>query len=257
MDAPLVRAETRDGITTITINRPERRNALSRSAWLALLDETRKVRNEPRARAVIVTGAGDKAFAAGADLTELVDREPLAALDALVSGVLQELEDLPVPTVAALNGHALGGGFELALACDFRVAVHSAAVGFPEVGLGVIPGAGGIRRLLHHVGLGRAKELVLSGKLLRAGEAEHLGLVNRVVERDDLMDAAGGLLGGILDKGPLAVRLAKLALNATASRNTDKDLETLAYTLSFFSEDRAERMRSFVERGARRSSGDH
>jgi enoyl-CoA hydratase len=248
MEAPLVLAQTRDGITAVTINRPRQRNALSRAAWMALLEEIRSVRSDPAARAVIFTGAGDEAFAAGADVTELVDREPLVALEALVAGVLQELEDLPVPTVAALNGHALGGGLELALACDFRIAVDGAVMGFPEVGLGVMPGAGGIRRLLRHVGLGRAKELVMSGKLIGADEAERLGLVNRVVARDGLLDAATEFLGGILDKGPLAVRLAKLVLNATASNDADRNLETLAYTLTFYSDDRAHRMRSFVER---------
>jgi enoyl-CoA hydratase/carnithine racemase len=153
-----------------------------------------------------------------------------------------------VPTVAALNGHALGGGLELALACDFRIAVDGAVMGFPEVGLGVVPGAGGVRRLLRHLGLGRAKEMIMSGNLVAADEAERLGLVNRVVASERLMDAAAEFLGAILDKGPLAVRLAKLVLNATASNDTDRKLETLAYTLTFYSDDRAHRMRSFLER---------
>ena len=250
-DAPLVLSETDVGVTTLTVNRPQRRNALSRAAWLALLDEIRRVRNDPAARAVVVTGSGDRAFAAGADVAELVDREPLVALEAVVAGVLQELEDLPVPTVAALNGHALGGGFELALACDLRIAVEDAVVGFPEVGLGIMPGAGGVRRLLHHVGLGRAKELVMSGRLIDAREAERLGIHNRVVDRGRLRDATAELLDGMLDKGPLSVRLAKLVLNATASGTADRSLETLAYTLTFFSDDRAQRMQSFLERHPR------
>jgi enoyl-CoA hydratase len=251
-DAPLILSETRAGVTTLTVNRPERRNALSRDAWLALLDEIRRVRDDSAARAVVVTGAGDRAFAAGADVAELVDREPLVALEALVAGVLQELEDLPVPTVAAVNGHALGGGFELALACDLRIAVEDALVGFPEVGLGIMPGAGGIRRLLHHVGLGRAKELVMSGRLVDARAAEGLGIINRVVERARLEEATAELLDGMLDKGPLSVRLAKLVLNATASGTADRSIETLAYTLTFYSEDRAERMRTFLEQRPRR-----
>lgn len=250
-DAPLILSETRAGVTTLTVNRPERRNALSRAAWLALLDEIRRVRTDSAARAVVITGSGERAFAAGADVAELVDREPLVALEALVAGVLQELEDLPVPTVAALNGHALGGGFELALACDLRVAVKDALVGFPEVSLGIMPGAGGVRRLLHHVGLGRAKELVMSGRLIDAPAAEGLGILNRVAERGGLKEATAELLDGILDKGPLSVRLAKLVLNATASGTADRSLETLAYTLTFYSEDRAQRMKAFVERRSR------
>ncbi|MGH2776357.1 MAG: enoyl-CoA hydratase/isomerase family protein, partial [Actinomycetota bacterium] len=143
--------ETISGVTVVTINRPSRRNALARDNWLELGNLLGDLRADPETRGLIVTGAGDRAFAAGADVAELVDRDPLVALDGLVQGILHQLSDLPWPTIAALNGHALGGGWELALACDLRVAVPHALVGFPEVGLGIIPGAGGTHRLLQHV----------------------------------------------------------------------------------------------------------
>ena len=148
--------ETTEGIVVLTINLPDRRNALSRSNWLELRGVLVDLRDDPETRGLIITGAGDRAFAAGADVAELVDRPPLVALEGLVQGILLQLEDLPFPTIAALNGHALGGGWELALACDLRVAVPQAKVGFPEAGLGIIPGAGGTLRLLQHVGVGHA-----------------------------------------------------------------------------------------------------
>jgi enoyl-CoA hydratase len=252
MSDPALRVEVDDGVALVTIDRPERRNAMSRDAWIEFRDVVGTLRRDGAARGLILTGAGDRVFAAGADVRELVDRDPAVALDGLVQGILTELEDLPVPTVAALNGHALGGGWEMALACDLRVAAEGARVGFPEVGLGILPGAGGTQRVLQHVGLGRAKELVLSGRILDASEALELGLVNRVVEKDRVLETARQLLAAMLEQSPAAVRLAKTVLNATARGRTSWELERLAYTLSFHSPDREERMRAFLER---RSSG--
>jgi enoyl-CoA hydratase len=242
----LVLSTIEGGIAKVVINRPERRNALNRAAWLRLVEIVRELRANDAARGMIVTGAGERAFAAGADVAELVDRSPLVALEGLVQGALTELEDLPFPTIAAINGFALGGGFELALACDLRVASATARMGLPEVGLGIIPGAGGIPRLLHHVSLARAKELVLSGKLIGAEEAERLGIVNRVVPPESLLDTAADMLATILERGQLALRLAKLVLNAAARGSSPTELERLAYTLTFYSDDRGDRMRSFL-----------
>jgi enoyl-CoA hydratase len=235
-----------DDVVVVTVDRQDRRNAMDRAAWFELRDLVRALRDDEALRGVIVTGAGDKAFVAGADVEELADRDPWVALAGAVQRTLLELDDLPVPTVAALNGDALGGGWELALACDLRVAAGHARVGFPEVGLGIMPGAGGTQRLLHHVGLGRAKELVFTGRLLDAGEAAALGLVNAVA--DDALGEARRLMGTILRQAPTSVRLAKTVLNATARQDSGADLERLAYTLTFHTEERGARMRRFLER---------
>ncbi|HXF56207.1 MAG TPA: enoyl-CoA hydratase/isomerase family protein [Actinomycetota bacterium] len=248
---PLLRRELADGILTVTVDRPERRNALGRAGWLKLRDVVREVAQDGEIRGLVVTGAGNRAFVSGADVGELVDRPPEVALEGFVQRVLLELEDLPVPTVAALNGDAFGGGWELALACDFRVAAPHVRVGFPEVGLGIIPGAGGTQRLLQQLGLGRAKELVLTGRPVSAAEALQLGLVNRVVDGPDVLGAARELLERVLAHAPHAVRLAKAVLNATARGTGGWDLERLAYALSFCSEERRKRMRAFLEGRAR------
>jgi enoyl-CoA hydratase len=242
-----------DGIAVITLNRPERRNALSSTSWLELQSLLGDLRNEPDTKGLIVTGAGDRAFAAGADIDELVDRPPLVALEGLVQGILLQLEELPFPTIAALNGHALGGGWELALACDLRVAVPQARVGFPEVGLGIIPGAGGTLRLLQHVGVGRAMEWILTGKLLDAREAASHGLINRIVDSDDVVGAAHALMEELAAQPRLAVRLSKMMINATARGEAGPEFERLAYTVAFHSRERSERMHRFLDQRSKGS----
>lgn len=236
-----------DGIATVTVNRPERRNALSRSMWLALRSVLLELRAQPLTRGLMLTGAGDQAFAAGADVAELVDRPPPVALDGLVQGILTDMEDLPFPTVAALNGHALGGGWELALACDVRVAVPSAKVGFPEIGLGIMPGAGGTLRLLQHVGIGFAKEWILTGRLLSAEQAASHGLINRVTEPVALLGEARALLMAMAGQPPLALRLAKSTINAAARGHASAELERMAYALTFYGPERSERMHRFLD----------
>ena len=239
--------ETHEGIAVVTINRPDHRNALTRAAWLELQALMHELRTDPETRGLILTGAGERAFAAGADVSELVDRPPLVALEGLVQGILIELEDLPFPTVAALNGHALGGGWELALACDLRIAVARARVGFPEVGLGIIPGAGGSLRLLQHVGVGRAMEWILASRLIDAREAASYGLINKVVD-GNVVEEARLLMDELASQPRLAVRLAKLMVNATARGQSGPDFERLAYTLAFHSSERSERMQRFLDR---------
>lgn len=251
-DAKAFRAESSDGIVLVTIDRPDRRNALSRDAWLELRGLLRRLGDDPATEGMIITGAGDRAFASGADVAELADRDPMVALDGLVQGILLDLEALPFPTIAALNGYALGGGWELALACDLRVASSSAQVGFPEVGLGIMPGAGGTLRLLRHVGVGRAKEWIMTGRILAAHEAESFGLVNRVVAPDDLLDAARTLMVELVSQPRLAVRLAKMVIDAAARGQAGPELERMAYTLTFHAPDRSERMHRFLEQRAAR-----
>jgi enoyl-CoA hydratase len=253
-EVPSIRVEASGGVALITIDRPERRNALSKDAWLELRSAFNELREDPDTVGLIVTGSGDRAFAAGADVEELADRPAFAALDGLVQGVLLELEALPFPTIAAMNGHALGGGWELALACDLRVAVASAKVGFPEVGLGIMPGAGGTLRLLQHVGIGFAKEWILTGRLLDASEAHTHGLVNRVVDPGLALDEARSLMTTLAAQPRTAVRLAKILIDAAARGEAGPAMERLAYTLTFHAPDRAERMHAFLERRAESSA---
>jgi enoyl-CoA hydratase len=246
-----VRCVTGDGIATITIDRQQRRNALSRAAWLELHEAVRSLRGDADVAGLIVTGAGDRAFASGADIEELADRPAWVALDGLVQGILQDLAALPFPTIAALNGHALGGGWELALACDLRVAVSSATMGFPEVSLGIMPGAGGTLRLLQHVGVGLAKEWILTGRRLSAEEARSHGLVNRVAEPGHALEAARALMDEVASQPRVSVRLSKMLIDAAARGQAGPELERLAYTLTFHAPDRAERMHGFLRRSAR------
>ena len=252
-DTGSIRCETVDRIATVTIDRPEHRNALSRDAWLELRSSIAGLAAETDIIGMIVTGAGDQAFVAGADIDELADRPPFVALDGLVQGILEDLDSAPFPTIAAMNGHALGGGWELALACDLRVAVESAKVGFPEVSLGIMPGAGGTLRLLQHVGVGLAKEWILTGRLLRADEAASHGLVNRVVGSGLALEAAHELMSELASQPRLPLRLAKILINAAARGQAGPDLERLAYTLTFHAPDRAERMHRFLEQRVHRS----
>jgi enoyl-CoA hydratase len=240
-----------DQVALVTIDRPKQRNALSRDAWVEFKEILRSLRATSTVRGLIVTGAGDRAFASGADIAELVDRPPSVALEGLVQGILDELEGVPFPTVAAINGHALGGGWELALACDLRVAVSSARLGFPEVGLGILPGAGGTLRLVRHVGIGLAKEWILTGRLIDADEAHTHGLVNRVVGPNEALVAARLLMDELIAQPATSIRLAKLLLNAAARGDANPELERLAYTLTFHEPDRAERMERFLQRSQR------
>lgn len=253
-EAAALRCETTDGVALVTVDRPDRRNALSRDAWLELRELLGDLRDDPETKGMILTGAGDRAFAAGADVAELADRDPMVALDGLVQGILLELEALPIPTIAALNGPALGGGWELALACDLRVAASTARVGFPEVGLGIMPGAGGTLRLMQHVGVGRAKEWIMTGRILDAAEAESFGLVNRVVEAGQVLEAARSLMDDLVSQPPVALRVAKIVINAAARGEAGPDLERLAYTLTFHAPDRSERMHRFLDQRAARAT---
>ncbi len=242
--------EPERGIVVCTFDRPETRNALS----LTMVDELRRVFLALTARgdvsALIFTGAGDTAFVSGADIAELRDRGRLDALRRINTSLFRELELLPMPTIAALNGAALGGGCELALACDLRVAAEGARLGQPEVGLGILPGAGGTYRLARIVGLGRAKELVFTGRLVSATEALAMGLVNRVVPDTTVLTSALELARDIAKNSALAVRLAKVTLNAAFDMPTDVGmaLESTAQAVLFEDDDKRARMTRFLER---------
>ena len=206
----------RDGpIATITVNRTEALNAFNEAQLEALLARLREVRDDRRLRALIVTGAGDRAFIAGADIKEMQGQTPLGAkaFAELGQAACAAIERLPQPTIAAVNGFALGGGCEIALACDIRLTAEGAVLGQPEVGLGILPGWGGTQRLPRLVGAGIAKELIFTGRRVGAAEALRIGLVNAVYPAGELLPRARELAGAIAAQGPLAVRHAKAAVN--------------------------------------------
>ncbi len=245
----------RDGaIAVLSVNRPEARNALDGETLDALHDAFVKIERDAAVRCVIVTGAGDKAFAAGADIKAMADADPAAA-EVLVDhahrvGDLLEASRLPV--IAAVHGFALGGGFELALACDFIYAARGAKVGFPEVGLGVIPGMGGTQRLVQRVGVARARELLYTGRLVDAEAAARIGLVNEVVEPAELMPRVRAVADEIAARAPLAVAAAKRAVR----RGTDQPLEAgialerQLFASLFATTDQKEGMRAFLDKRA-------
>ncbi len=242
--------EKSEGILTVTINRPEVRNAMNVESWRQLRAATDEARHDAEVGVVIVTGAGEKSFVAGADVNYLARRSMVDSLSGEVQATLSGLEQLEKPVIAAVNGYALGGGCELAMACDIRIASENARFGQPEVGLGILPGGGGTQRLTRLVGVGRAKEMVFTGDLIDAREAERIGLVNRVVPQSELMPAAREMARKILAKGPLAIRLAKTVMNAGASvdLNTALMLERLGQAVLFGSEDRLEGTAAFLEK---------
>ncbi|MCA2977204.1 MAG: enoyl-CoA hydratase/isomerase family protein [Myxococcaceae bacterium] len=235
------------GLGHLEINRPEVRNAINRELLDALHETLDAWRERDEVRAVVVSGAGGKAFASGADIAELKARTHREAFFGLNQALFQKLEDFPRPTLAAIDGFALGGGLELALACDLRVASRAAKLGLPEVSLGLFPGAGGTWRLPRVVGLGRAKELVFTGRLIGADEAFALGLVERLVD-DDARAAAFALAREIAQHSPLAVQVAKVSLNAHARPAAPDGLDRLAQGLLFDSPDKHARMAAFLEK---------
>ena len=209
--------ETRNRIAFLTVNRPDKLNALNAKAKAELQRAVEAVRSDRGVDVVIITGSGDKAFVAGTDIKELASLDAASGKTFAAEGqsVFAEIEDLGKPVIAAVNGYALGGGCELALACHIRIASDKAKFGQPEVNLGIIPGYGGTQRLAKLVGKGRACEMILTGEAIDAAEAFRIGLVNKVVPHAELMAAAENLAVAIIAKGQLAVRLALQAVMLT------------------------------------------
>ncbi len=237
-------------LAVVTVNRPEVRNALDTATWRELDQLIDDLEGDAQIRVVIITGAGEKAFVAGADLNSLRERSMLATLRGEGQHILDRWEAMDKVTIAAINGFALGGGCELALACDLRIASDKALLGQPELNLAILPGAGGTQRLTRLVGPGKAKEMILAGELLKAQEALSVGLVNKVVPADELLSSAREMAGKILAKGPLAVKLAKAVINAGANADLQTGLiiEKLAQAILFTTEDRMEGMNAFLEK---------
>lgn len=206
------------GICTITINRPDQLNALNDTVFVELSSALDEIEGDDGVRGLIITGAGEKAFVAGADIKEFASFTPEQAEELSLRGqkVFQKLEDLTIPVIAAVNGYALGGGCELAMACHVRVASKNALMGLPEVSLGLIPGYGGTQRLTELVGKAKALELVMSGRFAKAEEAASIGLVNKVAE-ESVMDEARKMMSAMLKQGPLAIKSAILAIKEAGS----------------------------------------
>ena len=242
---------------TLTVNRPQVRNALD-TATVAELHRALEEVRAARAGVLILTGAGDKAFVSGADIRSIRERRRDDALASINSRLMSALESHEAVSIAAVNGYALGGGLELALACDLRIAAEGAVFGLPEPSLGIIPGAGGTQRLPRIVGLGRAKEMILTGARWDAGRALEFGLVSEVVPLPRLLAAARDMAERVLALGPLAVRLAKAALNASTQMPLSAGLlyESTAQAITFESRDKMEGTAAFLEKRKPSFSGD-
>ncbi len=242
-----VAVEARGGIAVVTLNRPRVRNAIDLATVRALHDVLDRLAADPKTRALILTGAGGTAFASGADIRDLQRRRASDALAGINSTLFMKIERLPIPTIAAVRGWALGGGCELALACDLRIAGESARFGQPEVGLGIIPAAGATYRLPRLVGMGRARDMILTGRIVGAEEALGIGLVNKVVPDDRVLEEACLVAAAIARRGPLAVRAAKAALLAAAyGPEAGFVAEGLAQAILFESHDKAEGLSAFL-----------
>ena len=244
--------ELNDGIARITINRPDKLNALNATVIAELGDAITRVETDAAVRGVILTGAGTKAFVAGADITELAGQTPMEGKARSIRGqqVFRRLERCGKPVVAAVNGFALGGGCELAMACHIRLAAEHARFGQPEVKLGIGPGYGGTARLPRLVGRGRALELLLTGGMIDAAEAYRIGLVNRVVPGDKLMTESEALLRTILENGPLAICACLEAVDAGMETTLDQALllEAIHFGLLSATSDMREGTAAFTEK---------
>ena len=250
-DEQLVLQERRGAVSILTINRPDKRNALNGALRCSLLGALDAASRDTGVRAVVLTGAGDKAFVAGADIAEFEGRSPVDQFRVMKQPtVFDALERLGKPVIAAINGFCLGGGMEIALACDIRIASTAARFGQPEVNLGIIPGGGGTQRLPRIVGLGAASRLILTGELIDAAEALRLRLVEEVVAPDALMGRALAIADGIAAKSPVAVSAAREATRAALSLPLDEGLklETALFQLCFASEDKVEGVKAFLEK---------
>lgn len=253
-----LRYEIDGGVALVTVNRPEARNSISDAVIREMYAALDAARADASVGALILTGAGDEAFVSGADIRAIASRRRREALAGLNNRLFAAIEAFEKPTIAAVNGYALGGGLELALACDIRVAAAGARFGLPEVKLGIIPAAGGTQRLPRVIGAGRARYLILTGDIIDAVEAERLGLVSAVVPRDELLPKAREIAAKIMKRGPLAIRLAKkaLSLSAEVPLSAGLEFESIAQAILFESRDKEEGTRAFLEKRDPRFTGE-
>ena len=254
-----IKTDLREGLLIVTIDRPKVLNALNAQTVEEIHQAFAAARNDENVKAVIVTGGGEKAFVAGADINELAQKTPITGKETSERGqaVLSFIERFPKPVIAAINGFALGGGCELALACHIRIASEKAQIGLPEVTLGIIPGYGGTQRMARLLGKGKALELICTGDRIGAADAERIGLVNKVVPADQLMSVAEEMARKMMSRGPLAIRAAIEAVIRGGEMPFEEGqfLEATLFGLLCASDDTKEGMNAFLEKRPARFKG--
>lgn len=225
-------------------------NAMDKQSWVELAEAVQLVKSDQDIKVLIVTGAGEKAFVAGADINWLSKRDPQDILEGGPQAVLSELERLPKPVIAAVNGYALGGGCELAMACDIRIASERAKFGQPEINFAILPGGGGTQRLSRLVGKGKAKELIFTGEIIDAFEAERIGLVNKVVPPESLMEATMAMAKKMTNKSPVALKIIKAVINVGSGTDfaTGLAYEQFGQAILFGTEDFKEGVGAYLEK---------
>lgn len=252
MDFKNIILKTENKKAVIEINRPKVLNALNMETLLEIEKAMDLISEDKTIRVIVITGTGDKAFIAGADIKEMKDLEPVQAESFANLGqrVFNKIENCKKPVIAAVNGHALGGGCELALACDIRIASKNAQFGQPEVGLGILPGFGGTQRLGRIIGEGMAREYIFTGRYISAERAKEIGLVNHLVELENLDEKADEIAGEIIKNSPCAISQAKKAINysANAGKTEGMEYEAQLFGLCFSSPDQKEGMQAFINR---------
>jgi enoyl-CoA hydratase len=244
--------DVKDRIAIITINRPEALNALNTEVNLELIKMMERARNDERAKVIILTGSGERAFIAGADIKEMVALDPIGAREFALRAkrAVDAIYNIPKPVIAAINGFCLGGGLEYALACDFRVASENAKFGLPEITLGIMPGSAGTQRLPRLIGLGRAKELVFTGTIIDAKQALELNLINHIYPQNTFLEETLTLAGKIASRSPVSLALIKSAMN----KGTEIDLEAASlfeidcFGLCFATEEQKKSMDAFINK---------
>jgi len=248
--ANVLSVETVDGVRILTIDRPEKRNALNAAVRTALSEALTTADTDPAVRVVVFTGAGDQAFVAGADVSEFAGRTPLEQREAMRAGLFDDVWNFQKPTIAMINGYCLGGGCELALACDLRIGADSAKLGQPEVRLGIIPGGGATQRLPRLVGYGKALQLVLTGEIVDAVSAYEIGLLDEIVPGVELRERTLEIARSMAEKSPVTLALAKRALRAAYEMPLSAGLtyERELFALAFATEDKEEGVRAFLEK---------
>lgn len=245
-------SKSEDGIATVKINRPDKLNAMNIEVAKELISVFQDLDKDEKVKVIVLTGEGDKAFSAGADISYMSTISPLESEEYAKLGhqLTYTVENVSKPTIAAINGYALGGGCELALSCDIRIVADNAKLGQPEVTIGICPGWGGTQRLPRLVGLAKAKEIIFTGKPISAQEAKEIGLANKVVELSKLAEEANNMAQTVGKNSAMAVRMSKTAINK--GRNSDIDtalsVELYTWSLCFSHPDRKERMTAFVNK---------
>jgi len=243
-----IKIEREKDIVTIILNRPQVKNILDTTMLNEIGNHLARFENDEKTRVLIITGTDD--FCAGADIKELMEKHPAEAeaFSRLGHKVFNRIENMGQPVIAAVNGYALGGGCELALSCDIRIAAQSAKFGQPEINIGLIPGFGGTQRLPVLAGIGRAKELIMTGRIIDAREAEAIGLVNKVVKDEELLEKAKEMAQALAQKSPLNLRIVKDLINKNHDIKKALEMEIMDFSQCFASEDHLEGIKAFLEK---------